>query len=140
MSFLVTLEGDYDYQITVITTTEGEVGFKVSFYAQLTKIVKNTIYQLKLFRQAYGIHSIVFSQSPAILEYCKQVGVLTLPVTHTNEYGMPTLRSMIEIARRQFSSEYVVYINSDILINPNIFRAIYHSQSILGTNVGKGRD
>ena len=48
---------------------------------------------------------------------------------------MPVLKNMIIQARRVFDSDYVIYINSDILINPDLFRAIYHIRSLLGDDV-----
>ena len=48
---------------------------------------------------------------------------------------MPILRGMIQQSRKIYPSDYVIYINSDILLNPNIFRAIYNTEQILGKKV-----
>ena len=73
--------------------------------------------------------------TPKIIDYCQGLGIITQPVPKTNEFGMPVLKNMIIQARRVFDSDYVIYINSDILINPDLFRAIYHIRSLLGDNV-----
>lgn len=52
-----------------------------------------------------------------------------------NEYGMPILKGMIQQSREIYQSDYVIYINSDILLNPNIFRAIYNTERLLGKKV-----
>ena len=61
--------------------------------------------------------------------------ITTVKEIEVNEYGMPVLKAMIEQTRQIYDSDYVIYINSDILLNPNIFRVIYHSQQSLGTEV-----
>lgn len=101
----------------------------------MKEILKNTFYQLKLFRLYYRVNSVVFTQSPKIIKHCQGLGITTQPVPRTNEYGMPELKSMVMEARKVFDSDYVIYINSDILINPDVFRAIYHIRSLLGDNV-----
>ena len=42
---------------------------------------------------------------------------------------------MVEIARIEYPSDFVIYINSDILINPNFFSAVKSISSKLGPNV-----
>ena len=69
------------------------------------------------------------------MQFCEQYNITTIKEFKVNEYGMPILRGMIQQSRKIYPSDYVIYINSDILLNPNIFRAIYNTEQILGKKV-----
>lgn len=85
---------------------------------------------LQLYREVYHIHSVIFSKSPCIIEYVKQMGFSALPITKRNKYGLPILKWMLIAARDSFPSRQIIYINSDILINPFVFEVSHrlHSQ------------
>ena len=90
---------------------------------------------MSIFSKEFGIKSIVFTNNYRAKLYCKKNNIVTEPLLHVNKYGMPILRNMIETARNDYPSDFVVYINSDILINPYLFSAIYSISSKLGPNV-----
>ena len=58
-----------------------------------------------------------------------------MEISEVNKYGIPTLKSMIKDARSLYNSSYIMYINSDILVNPDIFYLISHFESQYGQNV-----
>ena len=90
---------------------------------------------MSIFAKELGIKSIVFTSNKDVISFCMKRNITTKPLLHVNKYGMPVLRNMIEIARNDYPSDFVIYINSDILINPYLFSAIYSISSILGPNV-----
>ena len=90
---------------------------------------------MSIFSKEFGIKSIVFTSNNDVITYCKKNNIETEPLRYVNIYGMPVLRSMVETARKKHKSDFVVYINSDILINPYLFSAIYSISSKLGPNV-----
>ena len=72
---------------------------------------------------------VIFSNSSAIIRYAKKYNIHILPVTKANVYGLPILKWMLLEARLLFPSDLIVYINSDILINPFIFDVANHVAS-----------
>ena len=68
-----------------------------------------------------GIDSIVFTESSEVVDYAKSLNVTTLPVRTFNKYNLPVLRDLLIDARKYYNNEFVIYINSDILISPDIF-------------------
>ena len=90
---------------------------------------------MSIFAKELGIKSIVFTSNNRVISYCEKKNIDTEPLLHVNKYGMPILRNMIETARNDYPSDFVIYINSDILINPYLFSAIYSISSKLGPNV-----
>ena len=77
----------------------------------------------------------VFTETSEIEDYCYTHGIDYLKVSRKNEYNMPILKDMVIIAQKRYKCDYVIYINSDILINPNLFKSIYYLESLLGRNV-----
>ena len=82
-----------------------------------------------------GIKAVVFTSNKDVISYCKTMNVSTESIPAVNKYGTPILRDMITAARTKYPSDFVIYINSDILINPNFFSAVYSISSKLGSNV-----
>ena len=68
-----------------------------------------------------GIDSIVFTESSEVVDYAKSLNVTTLPVITFNKYNLPVLRDLFIDARNYYNNEFIVYINADILISPDIF-------------------
>lgn len=81
------------------------------------------------------MNCLVYTETNQIIEYCASIGVDTSIIPKKNEYNIPILKDMVLTARQRYNCEYVIYINSDILINPNVFKSIYYLESILGRNV-----
>ena len=94
----------------------------------------NCIKQLYLFR-SINVNSIVFTTNADVIQFCNALNVTSLKVSEVNKYGIPTLKGLVEDARKMYKSSYVMYINSDILVNPDIFYLISHFEKIYGQNV-----
>ena len=82
-----------------------------------------------------GIKAVVFTNNKYVINFCQKLNIFTENIIYVNKYGLPILRKMVEIARIEYPSDFVIYINSDILINPNFFSAVYSISSKLGSNV-----
>ena len=121
--------------MTVIMTTDNIVCFLPSSYQQYSQIARNTIIHLGIYVRDLGIKAVVFTNNKEVIKFCQTQNVFTENVIYTNKYGMPILRYMVEIARFEYPSDFVIYINSDILINPNFFSAVHRLSSTLGPNV-----
>ena len=46
---------------------------------------------------------------------------MTEPIQEVNPYGMPILRSMLLYIQEHYDVDQYIYINSDILLNPEVF-------------------
>ena len=74
---------------------------------------------------------VVFSNSETVIRYVKRYNVNTLPITKANAYGMPILKWMLLEIRSLFDCSQIIYVNSDILINPYVFDTAYRVSSII---------
>ena len=92
---------------------------------------------LGIYVKYLGIKAVVFTNNTEVKTLCNYMKVSTAPVPEVNVYGMPVLRSMVSTARQYYSNDYVMYINSDILINPDLFSAISSIASFIGNNVSE---
>ena len=88
------------------------------------------------YKKVYHINCVIFSDSPCIIKYAKQLGFSVLPITKRNNFGLPILKWLLIAARDSFPSKQIIYINSDILINPFVFEMSHrlHTQ-FNGSNV-----
>ena len=91
---------------------------------------------LKLYKKIYHIKSVVFSDSAIVTNYVKQMGFSVMPIMKRNKYGIPVLKWILIAARDLYPSKQIMYINSDILINPFIFELAYYLHNLYNeTNV-----
>lgn len=81
----------------------------------------NTIQLLSLYKRSKGVDSVIFTDSPRIASFVNEMGLLSMPISHKNEFGLPVLKHLLLDAKRAYDAKYYIYINSDILINPYIF-------------------
>lgn len=63
------------------------------------------------------------------MRYARKYNIYTLQVTKVNAYGLPILKWMLIEARLLFPRDLIIYINSDIIINPFIFDMAAHVAS-----------
>lgn len=49
-------------------------------------------------------------------DFAEQIGVRHLPGVKTNEYGTPLISSAFELVRRETTSPYLAYCNSDVIL------------------------
>ena len=86
---------------------------------------------LQLYKKTYQVKTVVFTDSPSIVTYVKNLGLFTLPVPKRNSYGIPVLKWMLISARSTFPSKQYIFINSDILINPFIFHYVMSASNFM---------
>ena len=87
----------------------------------MTKKFENVLSSLQFFKEEYGVLSIVFSNSSSVQKICHQKGILTNPLQEVNPYGLPILKSMLLFVKNHYPGYSYMYINSDILLNPEVF-------------------
>ena len=72
---------------------------------------------LSYLQQKYNIQGVVFSSSPAVIDYCKQQNLTFVWKYRTNRYGMPYVRNMLQTIHDMYEAQSYGYINSDILLS-----------------------
>ena len=97
----------------------------------MSKKFKNVLSSLQFFKEEYGIKSIVFSNSSSVQEICHQKGILTNPLQEVNPFGLPILKSMLLFVKKHYPGYSYMYINSDILVNPNVLVLSHYLQNKL---------
>ena len=101
------------------------VGFARRSHAQAAPAkLNNTIRLLSFYQKHEAVRVIMFSKTPAIYRLCRQQGVEVEPDYRHNRYNLPVLRNMLLYAQSVYTSKYYAYINSDILISPDVFAAL----------------
>ena len=76
---------------------------------------------MSLYKKELNVLVVVFTDSATITKYVQSRGLIALPQTETNMYGMPYLSNMLEFIHLHINCQQIIYMNSDILINPGIF-------------------
>lgn len=103
--------------------------------------LENTLLMMHLYQQYYSFKGIVFTTSPIIIDYCNQHNLTVITTFERNQFNLPQVNSLfIEMVNRVNASFYG-YMNSDILIHPNVFNLlpVIHTKienGVLPTDVG----
>lgn len=79
---------------------------------------------LSLFQREFRFRGIVFTNTKEIIALAKRLDVHTISHYPVNPYRMPYIRDMFVVTQKTFASRYYGYINSDILLSPNIMDVI----------------
>ena len=66
----------------------------------------------------------MFSKHPYITNLCRSHGIIVESNYRHNRFNLPILRNLILYAQSIFTSKYYGYINSDVLISPDVFEAL----------------
>lgn len=66
----------------------------------------------------------MFSKHPYIANLCRSHGIIVEGNYRHNRYNLPILRNLLLYAQSIFTSKYYGYINSDVLISPDVFEAL----------------
>ena len=101
----------------------------------MTKKFENVLSSLQFFKEEYGVLSIVFSNSSSVQKICHQKGILTNRLQEVNPYGLPILKSMLLFVKKHYPGYSYMYINSDILVNPNVLVLSHYLKRTLHTPV-----
>ena len=67
---------------------------------------------------------LVFTDSEEVGRVCDAFGIIHLAIPLNNKFGLPYFPNMLQHAKETYPSEFYIYTNSDILLNPTIFRAL----------------
>lgn len=81
----------------------------------------------------------MFTSSTVIKNLCHEYQIKTIQHHARNKYGLPFIKSLLQIMKKKINSKYYGYINSDILLNPRVLFLLpiiekKYQQSILRTN------
>ena len=66
----------------------------------------------------------LFTHSPCYQQYADSLHIETSTEYTTNKYGLPILKSMFHTVTHKYSYDYIGYLNSDILIHPDLFSVL----------------
>lgn len=107
--------------LSVVVSDEKTVIVIVDYHNQsVPDYLVNALSLLSLYQNLYPFKTLVVSSSPSIILLCKKLSIKTISKVESNPYGLPYVRSLLEELKRQFDSDFYGYINSDILISPNV--------------------
>ena len=84
----------------------------------------NTITVMKLFQQEFSFKGIVFTTSHSLLSFCTSKNITVIQKMSRNEFGLPFVKDMLIELRARYNSSYYGYMNSDILLNPNVISVL----------------
>lgn len=81
----------------------------------------------------------MFTSSLVIKNLCHDYQIKTIQYHARNKYGMPFIKSILQILKKKIKSKYYGYINSDILLNPKVIYILpiiekKYQQSIIPQN------
>ena len=79
---------------------------------------------LSLFRRSCNVVPIAFTDNENITSLCKEFDIDVFPFVETNEFRTPVFRSFLIFVRDRYPVSQIIYINSDILIDPSVFDII----------------
>lgn len=86
---------------------------------------ENTLLWLKnLKARGLPITVYIYTSSAAVTAKCAPFHFTIRPVQQRSRYGLPVLSSLLRDAQKISSDPYIGYINSDILLNPNIMSVL----------------
>lgn len=75
------------------------------------------MYMLSCLQKKYRIKGVMFSNSPAVKNYCDVVGITVISHYRTNDYGLPFIRDMLLEIKRLYDADSYGYMNSDIMLS-----------------------
>lgn len=102
----------------------------------MSKKLKNTFYSLFFYQMAFNISVVVYTNTPTVSRYARRLGFYQREIIHVNQYGLPILKWILLDAQMNYNAQQLMYINSDILINPDLFKISQTMNELLrGKNV-----
>lgn len=89
---------------------------------------------LDLFQRSYSFRAIIYTNDPVIVSVCDSLHIMTdgnyelfscsRLRCRVNIHKMPIMRYMYMRSQKLFNSHYYGYINSDIIVAPNLFAVL----------------
>lgn len=89
---------------------------------------------MSLYQKKFSFRGLVFSSSQQMERFCNLLNIKVVKNISRNEYGVPFVRGMLETMKKLVHADYYGYMNSDILLNPNVFNTI----PIINDNIRQG--
>ena len=83
--------------------------------------MNRTLRLLSYYQQHFPFKVLVVSSSHVIQSLSKELQIQVISSVETNEYNLPLVKSLLLTLRDYFSSDYYGYLNSDILLSPDVF-------------------
>ena len=77
---------------------------------------------------------LLLGDEEGLAENAAQLGVGYIPDVERNAYGTPLIRSLFRLARDHNDSPLLMFVNTDILLQPHIMQAV--RQSVVQTVPG----
>lgn len=84
----------------------------------------NVLRSIQLLQNQTSFKAIVFTNSSWVVNATRRHHVFAQDIIPRNEFGMPLIREMLLFAKRKYSADYYGYTNSDILLNPGLFKQL----------------
>lgn len=84
----------------------------------------------ELFQRTYSFRAVVFTNSPIIVRFCASLGIYSEGNYGVNPFNMPLASYMFNRTRQFVDADYYGYINSDIIVSPNLFDVLRRCQSL----------
>jgi 2-polyprenyl-3-methyl-5-hydroxy-6-metoxy-1,4-benzoquinol methylase len=71
-----------------------------------------------------GVEVVVLGDEPGVAEICAELGFRCVPEIPRNAWGTPVVSGLFELARREARGELVGWVNSDIILTPDLLPAL----------------
>lgn len=81
---------------------------------------------MRILKQRGDTIGVVYTNSTTVIKFCDERGILTRPLLIVNKFNMPVLKELLLSAQREFPNRHIVYLNSDILLNPSVLSVASH--------------
>ena len=79
---------------------------------------------MSLYQKKFSFRGLVFSPSPQMERLCNLLNIKVVKNISRNEYGVPFVRGMLETMKKLVHADYYGYMNSDILLHPNVLNIL----------------
>lgn len=94
-----------------------------------------------LFQRSYSFRAIIYTNDPVIVSVCNSLHIMTDGdyewclysglIYRVNIHNMPIMRYMYMRSQKLFKSHYYGYINSDIIVTPNLFTVLKSCEKLV---------
>lgn len=75
----------------------------------------------EFFQRYYSFRAVIYTNSKLVRSFALPLGIYCEGNYEVNVYGMPLASSMFDRAKKLARADYYGFINSDIILSPNIF-------------------
>ena len=82
---------------------------------------------MDVYIREFNVHCVFYTRNATIATMFNRTGYSIRRDYHCNPYGVPYFYSLLQGAKH-FNANYYAYINSDILIDPDLFRVLSFMQ------------